>query len=173
MRERLLTNLLFNLVVALWVWHDARRRRARKPLFAAVLALVWGPLGVAFWAAERPLRADERRVGGTASVMARHFAVAWTAMVPAIYVLVVPVVADRSAVPDSLGDALGVTQASLIVTLAAWLLPAALALALGSLLRDRRVESGSAATGHRSVHPAVAVSVAGVVAFLYAFARAR
>ena len=57
LRLRLATNLLFNLLLAVWVFHDARTRRARKPLFASVLTLLWGPLGLGFWASDRPLAA--------------------------------------------------------------------------------------------------------------------
>jgi len=38
LRARLATNLLFNVVLALWVLHDARTRHARKPVFAAVMS---------------------------------------------------------------------------------------------------------------------------------------
>ena len=47
--------------IALWVFHDARARGARKPRFAAVLALVWGPLGLGLWVSDRPLRQGEQR----------------------------------------------------------------------------------------------------------------
>lgn len=167
MRLRLLTNLVFNLVVAIWVWHDARRRRARKPVFAAALALLWGPLGVAFWASERPLTSGERRIGGTAAVMARYFALAWTAMIPAVFVLVVPLMAYRAAVPGSLGATLGVRTAALIVTLAVWLIPAVFALCLGGLLRERRRELGTSSTPPGSLPPVVAVTLAGAAAFLF------
>src|SRR5262245_45461015 len=45
LRLRLAANLLFNLLLAGWVYYDARTRGARKPLFAAGLTLLWGPLG--------------------------------------------------------------------------------------------------------------------------------
>lgn len=56
--------LIFLVLMASWVWHDARRRGAKKPVFAAVLTLFQGPLWLAFYLAERPLCADERREGG-------------------------------------------------------------------------------------------------------------
>jgi hypothetical protein len=72
LRARLSTDLLFNLVLAVWVWHDAATRRARKPLFASAITMIWGPLGLAFWASERPLASGEERQGGTAWVMRGH-----------------------------------------------------------------------------------------------------
>ena len=114
LRVRLATNLLFNLVLAIWVFHDARTRRARKPLFASLLTLLWGPLGVAFWASDRPLATTDERRGGTAWVMARTFVMAITALVPAAFLLITGVIRDRSAVPGSLGaTTIGVVPAAL------------------------------------------------------------
>ena len=45
LRARLATHLLFNLVLAAWVWYDASARHARKPLFASAITLMWGPAG--------------------------------------------------------------------------------------------------------------------------------
>jgi hypothetical protein len=64
LRLRLAANLLFNLLLAVWVYYDARTRGARKPLFAAGLTLLWGPLGLGVWASDRPLAGGERRAGG-------------------------------------------------------------------------------------------------------------
>ena len=117
LRDRLFTNLLFNLLLSGWVLHDARTRRAAKPAFAAFLALLWGPLGLAFWASERPLAMGERRAGGRGWAMATNFLLTWTVLLPSIFVLVVPAVRERSAVPGSLGAMLGVVPASAVVTL--------------------------------------------------------
>ena len=86
LRTRLLTSLAFNLAIALWVFHDARARRARKPAFAAVLALVWGPLGLGLWMSDRPLRQGERRRVGAAAI-AGGFLMGWVALLPATFVL--------------------------------------------------------------------------------------
>jgi hypothetical protein len=132
LRARLATNLLFNVVLALWVLHDARTRRGRKPVFASALTLLWGPLGLGLWASDRPLAAGESRPG-TARTIARTFLLAWTVLVPAIFVLVVPDMLERSAVPGSFPRRVGVTTAAAIVTTAIWLGPALVALVLGSV----------------------------------------
>ena len=63
---------IFLVLTSSWVWHDARRRGARKPLLAAVLAIFQGPLWLAFYLADRPLCADERRQGGFGWNFARN-----------------------------------------------------------------------------------------------------
>jgi hypothetical protein len=165
LRARLATTTLFNLVAAFWVLHDARRRHARKPAFAAALAFLWGPLGVAFWVADRPLTLNERRVGGTGWVMARTFVLAWLALLPALFVLVGPVVAENAAIPGSLGRRFGLRTATLLVTSVVWCAPAALAVALGSATRERRnVERGSSATQGRSLPMTAALVLSGAAA---------
>ena len=164
LRARLATNLLFNVVLALWVLHDARTRHARKPVFASALTLLWGPLGLGLWASDRPLAAGETRQG-TARTIARTFLLAWTVLLPAIFVLVVPDMLDRSAVPGSFPRRVGVTLASAIVTTAIWMGPAIVAVLLGSLaggagtarsqvaatspLRGRRLPSRACSAGSR------------------------
>src|SRR6185295_9780263 len=119
LRARLATNLVFNMVLAVWVLHDARTRHARKPVFASVLTLLWGPLGLGLWASDRPLAAGETR-HGTARTIAHTFLLAWTVLLPAIFVLVIPDMLDRSAVPGSFPRRVGVTLASAIVPTASW-----------------------------------------------------
>jgi hypothetical protein len=169
LRARLATNLLFNVVLAIWVFHDARTRRARKPLFASVLTLLWGPLGVAFWASDRPLGTTDERRGGTAWVMARTFVLAITALVPAAFLLVTSVVRDRSAVPGSLGATIGVVPASLVVTVGGWALLASLALTLGALARNSSlVERGTSAVRPATPQLGAALMIAGGAAFALA-----
>lgn len=168
---RLATNGLFNLVIALWVWHDAWRRRAPKPLFAAVLALMWGPLGMAFWAAERPLRPGERRAGGTSWVMGTTFALAWTALAPTLFLLVLPAVTERAAVPGSFGRTIGILPATTIVTLGLWALPTAFALGVARLLRTRQVQTGTTVTPASSIPLGIALTLAAAVAFGFALSR--
>jgi hypothetical protein len=174
MRVRLATNLLFNLVLAIWVFHDARTRRARKPLFASLLTLLWGPLGVAFWASDRPLASIDERRGGTAWVMARTFVMAITALVPAAFLLIASVIRDRSAVPGSLAATFGVVPAALIVTATGWVLLAGLAMTLGRLSRNPgSVERGSAAVKRSSLSLGAALAIAGAAAFVLALTDFR
>jgi hypothetical protein len=169
LRVRVATHLLFNLVLAVWVLHDARTRRARKPLFASLLTLLWGPLGVAFWASDRPLATTDERRGGTAWVMARTFVMAITALLPAAFLLVTSVIRDRSAVPGSLGATIGVLPASVVVAAGGWALLASLALMLGALSRNPIiVERGTSAVTPAFPHLGAALTIAGAAAFALA-----
>ncbi len=162
-RSRLLTSLAFNLVVALWVFHDARARGARKPGFAAVLALVWGPLGLGLWESDRPLRQGEQRQGGAASI-ARGFLIGWIALLPAMFVLAIQVTEHRAAVPGSLGRQIGILPATAVLTTMFWGGLAVLALILGRLGRSATVECGIAATPAASLPSWVAATLAGAAA---------
>jgi hypothetical protein len=176
LRTRLLTSLVFNLVIAAWVFHDARARGARKPGFAAVLALMWGPLGLGFWESDRPLRAGELRRGGAAATMARGFLIGWVALLPAIFVLAMQAVEHRAAVPGSLGRQIGIRPATFVVASIVWGGPAVLALILGRLGRRSAVEQGSPATPATpaaSVPSWVAAALAGVAAFACALLVTR
>ena len=168
LRTRLLTTLMFNLVVALWVYHDARARGARKPAFAAVLGLLWGPLGLGLWESDRPLGPGETRRGGTAAVIARGFLRGWVAMLPAMCVLAMQLVEHRAAVPGSLGRQIGIVPATAVATSMFWGGPAALALVLGWLSRTSTVEHGTHGDTRSIAAADVAAALAGVAAFAYA-----
>lgn len=173
LRARLLTSLVFNTVLALWVLHDARARQARKPVFAAVLALLWGPLGLGLWESDRPLRPGERRTGGTGWSVARGFLRGWIAMLPAVFVLVLPVLRDRAAVPGSLGQEMGVVPAAAAATAVLWGGPALLALTLGIAGRRGRIEEGSSRVGSAPLPPWAAAAIAGAAALATALAMTR
>ncbi len=173
LRARLAASLAFNLAIALWVLHDARARRARKPLFAAVLALLWGPLGLGFWASERPLATREWRRGGTGWTLAKGFLTGWVAMLPAIVVLAVPAMQDRVGVPDSLARQYGVARAALLAALVLWGAPALLAVGLGWATRTATREPGSALTPGTSLPMPLAAGIAGAAALLCAWLMTR
>ncbi len=164
LRTRLLTSVVFNLVVALWVFHDARARGARKPGFAAVLALTWGPLGLGLWESDRPLRQGEQRRGGAAASIARGFLIGWVALLPAMFVLAIQVTEYRAAVSGSLGRQVGIAPATAIVASMFWGGPAVLALVLGRLGRHATVEHGTSATPAVSLPSWVAAALAGAAA---------
>lgn len=163
LRARLLTTLVFNLVVALWVFHDARARGARKPVFAAALALMWGPLGLGLWESDRPLGAGERRAGVAASI-ARGFLTGWVAMLPSMFVLAMQAVEHRAAIPGSFGRQFGVVPATVAVTSTLWAGPALLAVILGRAGRRSPVETATASTPATSLPSWVAASLAGAAA---------
>lgn len=172
LRARLLTSLVFNLCIAIWVLADARARGARKPAFAAMLALMWGPLGLGFWEADRPLAAGETRSSGAAS-FARGFLRAWAAMLPAVAVLVHAAVEHRAAVPGSLGSDIGLVPATGVVLSMAWGLPALLALGLGRLARTGHVERGASAASAGPMSATMASVIAGAAAFAAAVVLTR
>ena len=168
LRARLLTSLVFNLVLAAWVLHDARRRRARKPVFAAVLTLLWGPLGLGFWESDRPLRAGERRFGA-ARAFAGGFLRGWVAMLPAIAVLAWDAMAHRAAVPGSLPRDAGLPSATIAILAVAWGGPALLAMLLARLGRTS-AETSTPAASASPVSTSVAAAVAGAGALVAALA---
>jgi hypothetical protein len=164
LRTRLLTSLVFNIVLAVWVFHDARARGARKPGFAAVLALAWGPLGLGFWESDRPLRAGELRRGSAAATIARGFLTGWVALLPAMFVLAMQAVEHRAAVPGSLGRQIGILPATLVVASLVWGGSAMVALILGRLGRHGAAEHGSPAAVSASLPSWLAAALAGTAA---------
>ena len=164
LRTRLLTSLIFNLTIAVWVFHDARARRAPKPRFAAVLALLWGPLGLGLWVSDRPLRQGELRRGRPAGSIARGFLIGWVALLPAMSVLALQVVEHRAAVPGSLGRQIGIVPATAVATSMLWGGPATLALILGRTGRQTTVEHGTAAVPAGSLPAWIGAAMAGAAA---------
>lgn len=140
LRARLLTMLAFNLVIGAWVFHDARARGARKPAFAAVLALVWGPLGLGLWESDRPLQRGQSRRGPAA--IARGFLIGWVALLPSMLVLA--------------------------VTSMFWGVPAVLALVLGRLGRRSPFEHTGPQATSNSLPSWVAAALAGSAALVCA-----
>jgi len=142
----------FNLLAAAWIFADARARRADKPLFAALAVLLLGPLWLAFYMADRPLGADERRTGGFGWTWTRAFTPAWTAsilpwIVPA---LLMPPVAN------------GLGRLLLV-----WLVPVEIVTAIGAAIRRDDATTGSGRAPGRTRVPLAAVSVAAtLVTFL-------
>jgi hypothetical protein len=146
--ERRATLLLFGAiayflaVTAIWVWHDARRRRARKPLFATVLTIFQGPLWLAFYLADRPLCPDERREGGFGWNFARNFAIAWSIANAPLALIMLASALMGTASSSASNDLL-----IAVLAVAAWCAgPPLLALAIGRSVRQAEViEQGGSA----------------------------
>ena len=172
LRTRLLVSVVFNLVIALWVFNDARLRRAPRPLFAAVLALMWGPLGLGLWESDRPLREGEQRRGGVGSNLARGFLIGWVALLPAMFVLALQVTVHRAAVPGSLGRQVGIVPAAALTTSVFWGGPAVLALILGWFGRRPTIEHGTLAAPAASLPSWLAATLAGAAALACALLMA-
>ncbi len=165
-RARLAASLAFNVILALWVLSDARARRARKPLFAAALALLWGPLGLGFWLSDRPLAAGERRTGGAGWTFARGFLLGWTAMLPAIVVFAHAAMTDRVNVAGSVAGRLGAVPAALLAAVMLWGIPALLAVTIGRAVRQPGSGSATAPAAPARGVPAAAAAAAGGLASL-------
>ena len=170
LRTRLLTSLVFNLAIALWVLHDATARGAQKPRFAAALALLWGPLGLGLWESDRPLRQGEQRRGGAGSHLARGFLIGWVGLLPAIFVLALQVTEHRAAVPGSLGRQWGIVPAAALTTSMFWGGPALLAAMLGWFGRRPTIEHGTSAVPAASLPSWLAATLAGTAALICALA---
>jgi CDGSH-type Zn-finger protein len=69
--------LLWIAAAAVWLFIDARSRRANRWWVAAAVA---GPMGLAAYWTRRPLREDESREGGGAWQFLSMFVVFWTAL---------------------------------------------------------------------------------------------
>jgi hypothetical protein len=133
----------FLAVTAIWVWQDARRRGARKPLFAAVLTIFQGPFWLAFYLADRPLCPDERREGGFGWNLARNFAIVWS-IANAPLALIMLASALMGTASNSTSNDLHIA----VLAVAAWCAgPPLVALAIGRSVRQAEVieQGGSAA----------------------------
>jgi hypothetical protein len=148
----LLVSGTFNTLGALWIYADARARRADKPLFAALAMLLLGPLWLAFYMTDRPLRADERRHGGFGWNWIRNFAIAWTAGMAPWFSPAILIVLAR----DPTTSATPAFMSPLIV----WLVPIAATTAIGyAIRRPDQTEPGGPAPARTRV-PLLAVPIA-------------
>jgi hypothetical protein len=158
----LITSGTFNSLGALWIYADGRARLAQKPLFAALATLLLGPLWLAFYMTDRPLRPHERRRGGFGFAWTRNFAIAWTAsMAPWLAVMIGLLRADVSS-----------GRANLVIVnpgsmLAFWLVPIIAALAIGQVIRRAdAMEVGGPAPAATRIPLAVVSLLAAVLTFL-------
>jgi hypothetical protein len=165
----------FYVVVALWIYVDATRRRAEKPVFAALATMLLGPFWLAFYLTDRPLCADERRSGGFTWNFARNFAWAWTGdlicglpALPIVFPLVAAEAAmsarkaAESAPPDGL-----VAAFVFVLWLIVWLVPIALALGIAYWWRrPADAEAGGPAPARSPVPLAVCFVLSAVVSWL-------
>jgi hypothetical protein len=151
----LVLNAAFNILLALWILDDARRRRADKPLFAALAMLLLGPLWLAYYLTDRPVCADEHRRGGFGWTWTRNFAWAWTgAMTPWLAVFFV-------------GPAVPAWLQSVPTLLGMWLVPIALATAIGYVVRRPDInESGGPAPARARFPIAAIFALAALVALI-------
>ena len=148
----------FNTLGALWIYADARARRARKPLFAALAMLLLGPLWLAFYMSDRPLRANENRRGGFGFTWTRNFAIAWTAS------LIPWLAAFMFLLTDESSGRSAATMGGAFLTI--WLVPIIVAVAIGyGIRRADAIDVGGSAPARTRIPLAVVSLLAGCLTF--------
>jgi hypothetical protein len=156
----LLASGTFNILGALWIFADARARHARKPLFAALAMLLLGPLWLAFYMSDRPLRANERRSGGFGFSWTRNFAIAWTASLTPWLAIIAFLIAD---IPVPPGRPAAVMGGFFFI---AWFVPIIVAAAIGyGIRRADAIDVGGSAPARTPIPLAVVSLLAGCLTF--------
>lgn len=69
---------VLNVIIALWVFFDARSRKMDKPALWAIGTFLLMIIVIPFYFAKRPLKSGETREGGTAWNVIKSFAIFWT-----------------------------------------------------------------------------------------------
>jgi len=69
---------MLNILIALWVFFDARKRKMNKALLWGIGTSLLMVVVIPFYFAKRPLKAGEVREGGTAWNVIKSFAIFWT-----------------------------------------------------------------------------------------------
>lgn len=153
----IITSYTFDLLAAVWIYADAKARRADKPLFAALAVLLLGPLWLAFYLTDRPLRADEQRTGGFSWNLIRNLTIAWSAaMMPWLGV---------AAFSIARGEPTAALR-RLTFTAAGWLAPVVAALIVGYFVRNANaVERGGPAPARTRIPLAAVSTIAAIVTF--------
>ena len=138
---------LLYLGVAVWVIVDSRDRRyPGLPWAGAILFL--GPLVAPIYLSKRNLKARETRTGGLPWNLAKYFALFWTATIAAVFVAdLIDFATSKPTYPPSDSDraiaGIALFTAAVIYFII-WLIPTAVALTTGYLLRKASVvETGS------------------------------
>jgi hypothetical protein len=135
-----LTSYLFNVLMALWLWRDARLRRAQKPLFGAFLAVWLGVPWIAFYLADRPLAAGETREQGFGWAMALAFRRSVTPLALLLCIYLTIRWSDSRLFAS--GGAAATALFAAGVAGVAWFLVVAVARALGAPSRRADLERG-------------------------------
>jgi hypothetical protein len=136
---------MMNLVVALWLFFDARRRRMELPGLWAAGCFVFMLFVVPFYLARRPLKAGEVREGGTVWNFCKSFSILWTVLM--FVVGVGGKIATSNAVQkanlDPSGSSLAfITGLGFIMIVGVWFLVLTSALAMGFYNRNSVTEVG-------------------------------
>jgi hypothetical protein len=133
-------------VAAIWVFVDARKRKADQPGLWAIGTFLIAVLAFPAYLTTRPLLPGGRREGGRGWNFLRYLALMWTVLMAVLTVMYLVSIADTSAGLHSdaeragaaIGTALGIGLIGVI-----WLAPTAVVLLIGVLVRKQNeVETG-------------------------------
>lgn len=69
---------ILNIIIALWVFFDAKSRKMEQPVLWGIGTFFIMILVIPFYFAKRPLKENEVREGGTAWNVIKSFAIFWT-----------------------------------------------------------------------------------------------
>jgi hypothetical protein len=137
-----------NLVLAGWVWFDARSRRAPARLLWELGTFLLSVIVLPAYIARRPLKPGESREGGRDWNVFRSFAIVWTIhCVWQFGVWLATLLVHVAQMPPdvaraTLSQVYGVIQnVGVLVALWVWIAPVLGALTLGRLLRTADVET--------------------------------
>ncbi len=137
--------LLFNLVFALWVLVDARRRQMEFPALWAAASVLLMVLVVPFYLSRRPLKRGESREGGAVWSFSKWFALFWT--VSMVSVAIMGKIATSAAVRNAAvkAEATGsvvVAGFGFIAIMGLWLVVLAAVVGMGFHHRSSSTEIG-------------------------------
>jgi hypothetical protein len=133
--------IVFNLIFAIWVLVDSRKRKANA-LFWTIGTLLLGPIVLCVYFAKRPLMAGEVREGGTAWNIVKNFAFFWTILMLFAAVWgIISVSEDISTSQSEVGKAGAIigTALGLGVIATLWFFPMVGAVVLGFFLKKSSV----------------------------------
>lgn len=138
-----------NLIIALWVFFDARSRKMEQPILWAVRTFVIMIIVMPFYLAKRPLKEGEVREGGTAWNVIKSFAIFWTVFMfvagMAGMISAGHVVTNARSGAEQAGAAIG-TALGLGMIIGLWVVVLVGALAIGLFLKKSSiVEKGPTA----------------------------
>jgi len=134
-----------NLIIALWIFADARKRKMELPGLWAAACFVLMIVVVPFYLAKRPLKAGEVREGGTVWNFCKSFSILWTVLMFAVGVggKIATSNAFQKASLDSSGSGMAfVTGFGFIMVVGVWFFVLASVLAMGFHNRNSITEEG-------------------------------
>ena len=136
---------ILNLIIAFWIFSDARTRKMELPGLWAAGCFVLMLFVVPFYLARRPLKAGEVREGGTVWNFCKSFSILWTLLMFVVGVggkIATSNALQKANLDPSGSGMLFVTGFGFIMIVGLWFLVLASALAMGFYNRNSIAELG-------------------------------